>query len=243
MFVDRSAAGVMLSHRLTQICPQESVVLGIARGGVPLAYEVARQLAIPLDVLVVRRLTASDPPYATIGAATEDGIVVGDQVPAKVLRPTLVQIDRQSRAYRSGRAPSTLIGRTAVVIDDGVITGTTARAACRLARWRGASRVVFAAPVMSVRAVADLADVADDLPRIVTPARILDLSAWYVTFPQLTDADVVGYLNRPELVADQIGRTAHEARSAPSLVAERSGATDSVPAAGGPTRRTAETPP
>ncbi|GAA1337796.1 phosphoribosyltransferase family protein [Actinocatenispora thailandica] len=196
MFRDRGAAGEMLVHRLTQLCLAESVVLGVAAGGVAVGYPVARRLGVPLDVVVVHRLRAPDSPHATLGAATEDRIVVGDRPPIDGIRRAHAAIDRQARRFHQRHAPVPLADRTAVVVDDGVMTGATARAACLLARRRGARRVVFAAPVMPIRAIADLSDVADDLPRIVTAPSVPVLSPWYASFPTLDDEDVVDLLDR-----------------------------------------------
>ncbi|HEY3506411.1 MAG TPA: phosphoribosyltransferase family protein [Actinocatenispora sp.] len=196
MFQDRYEAGRMIAHHLAHVCPEESVVLGIARGGVPVAYEVARRLAIPLDVLVVRRIAAARPEGATIGAAGEDGVVVGNRVPPDALRRARDGIDRQVRAYRARRAAVPLRDRTVIVVDDGIASGATARAACRIVRDRGARRVVFAAPVVPAHVVPELCAVADDLPRIVTPARVPAIAPWYVDFPPLTDDDVGELLGR-----------------------------------------------
>lgn len=186
----------MLAHRLTQVCRAESVVLGVAAGGVIVADTVARRLGVPLDVVVVHRLRASDPPHATLGAATEGRIVVGDRPPPDGVRAALAAIDRRSRRFHQEHASVCLTDRTAIVVDDGVMTGATARAACLLARRRGARRVVFAAPVMPIRAVSDLPDVADELPRIVTASQVPVLSLWYAAYPTVTDQEVIDLLAR-----------------------------------------------
>lgn len=196
MFRDRAAAGEMLAHRLTHVCPTESVVLGVAAGGVAVAHEIARRLDLPLDVVVVHRLQAPGPPHATLGAVTEDRIIVGDRMPADDVRAAFAAIDGRSRRFHEARPAVPVADQTAVIVDDGVMTGATARAACLLARSRGARRVVFAAPVMPIRAVSNLADVADDLPRIVTAPSVPVLSAWYLTFPAVTDEDALDLLTR-----------------------------------------------
>jgi putative phosphoribosyl transferase len=198
MFRDRAAAGEMLAHRLTHICPGESVVLGIAAGGVAVADQIARRLGLPLDVLVVHRLRALDPPHATLGAVAEDGIVVGDGRRGGNVREALAVVDGRSRRFHRERAPVPLADQTALVVDDGVMTGATARAACLLARSRGARRVVFAAPVMPVRAISELSDVADDLPRVVTAPSVPVLSLWYAMFPTVTDEEALKILARTD---------------------------------------------
>lgn len=154
----------MLAHRLSHVCAAESVVLGVARGGVPIAYEIARRLSIPLDVLVVRR----------------------------GWRDT----DRKD----AGRVP--LDGRTAIVVDDGVASPATALAACRLARQRGARRVVFAAPVVAADAVPALSEIADDLPRLATPPRVADVRDWYGDYPPVTESQVRDLLGRAATALD-----------------------------------------
>jgi putative phosphoribosyl transferase len=196
MFRDRVAAAEMLAHRLTQICRAESVVLGVSTGGVIVADTVTRRLGVPLDVVVMHRLRASDPPHATLGAATDGRIVVGDRPPADGVRAALAAIDLQLLRFHQEHAPVCLTDRTATVVDDGVMTGATARAACLLARRRGARRVVFAAPVMPIRAVSDLSDVADELPRIVTASQVPVLSLWYAAYPAVTDREVLDLVAR-----------------------------------------------
>lgn len=191
----------MLAHRLSGVCADEAVVLGITRGGVPVAREVSRLLAIPMDVLVARRVTPADR-RLTLGAVAESGEPLlrhaihrfGPDQLAEFVRCAEAHVSREVAVYRMRHAPVPLVDRTAILVDDGVVTSATARVACRLARSRGARRVVFAAPVIPADAVVVLSDLADELPRAVTPPRATAVRDWYVDFPAVTEADVLGLL-------------------------------------------------
>lgn len=157
-FVDRAEAGRRLGRCLGHLRGETPVVLGLPRGGVPVAFEVAAALGAPLDALLVRKLGVPHQPELAMGAIGEDGVrVVDDDVVAasRVSAHDIAdvearerrELERRALRYRGDRPPLALTGRTAIVVDDGIATGSTARAACRVARAHGAERVVLAVPV------------------------------------------------------------------------------------------------
>jgi len=172
MFTDRRDAGRQLAAELPCLDLDDPVVVALPRGGVPVAYEVARVLGAPLDVLGVRKLGAPGQPEFAIGAIAEEDVSVLDPETARrtgtteaVLERTIrlepAELRRRVRAYRGERPPVPLSGRTAIVVDDGLATGLTVLAAVRAVRRRGAARVVVAAPVGSAQAIALLRSEAD----------------------------------------------------------------------------------
>ncbi len=206
-FVDRRDAGRRLAERLRYIRGRDLVILGLPRGGVPVAAEVAAALGAPLDVTVVRKLGVPYQPELGMGAIGEDGVrVINDEVvaTARVSAAELAEVearertelDRRGRLYRGGRRPLDLRGRTVVVVDDGVATGSTARAACQFARARGAARVVLAVPVAPPGWTARLEDVADELICLDTPGNFFGVGQFYGDFTQITDDQVVTLLER-----------------------------------------------
>ncbi|GGU50354.1 phosphoribosyltransferase [Lentzea flava] len=173
-FADRAEAGRLLAERLTHLRGQDVVVLGLARGGVPVAHEVARSLGAPLDVVVVHELGVPHRPELVMGAIGEGGVYVVDLPVLMTCRVTLMDLERaeareraalgrRARRYREARTALPLAGRTAVVVDGGTVTGAVARTACRVARARGAGRVVFAAPVVAAGLLGVLHEEADDV--------------------------------------------------------------------------------
>ena len=206
-FVDRRDAGRRLAERLRYIRGRDLVILGLPRGGVPVAAEVAAALGAPLDVTVVRKLGVPYQPELGMGAIGEDGVrVINDEVvaTARVSAAELAEVearertelDRRGRLYRGGRRPLDLRGRTVVVVDDGVATGSTARAACQFARAHGAARVVLAVPVAPPGWTARLEDVADELICLDTPGNFFGVGQFYGDFTQITDDQVVTLLER-----------------------------------------------
>jgi putative phosphoribosyl transferase len=183
---------------------EQVVVLGLPRGGVPVAFEVAQALGAPLDVIVVRKLGVPFHPELGMGAIGEDGArVLNDEVIrmarigpeelGQVEERERVELDRRAKAYRHGRPRIPLEGRTAVVIDDGIATGSTARAACRVAKAHGASRVVLAAPVAPPDVVTELAHEVE-VVCVETPAQFWAVGQWYRNFDQTTDEEVTRLL-------------------------------------------------
>ncbi|WP_371927682.1 phosphoribosyltransferase [Lentzea sp. HUAS12] len=204
-FADRTEAGQRLAARLSRLRDRDVVVIGLPRGGVPVASEVARALGAPLDVIVVRKLGVPYQPELAMGAIGEDGVHVVEPVVLRVCRITprqleaveageRAELDRRVRLFRGDRPLIPLTGRTAVLVDDGAATGTTARAACRVARARGAAQVVLALPVAPPDALAALRDEADDVVCLESPSRFQAVGQWYGDFQQTADAEVVDLL-------------------------------------------------
>ncbi|MGY1711759.1 phosphoribosyltransferase [Geodermatophilus sp. SYSU D00758] len=204
-FADRRDAGRQLGARLADLGPADPVVLGLPRGGVPVAAEVARALGAPLDVVLVRKLGLPARPELAMGAVGEDGAVVlnrdvlarsgvGEEALAAVERQERAELDRRARAFRGDRPRVPLAGRTAVVVDDGVATGATARAACAVARALGAARVVLAVPVAAPRVVAELAGEVDELVALESPPGFRAVGQVYGDFTQTPDEEVVSLL-------------------------------------------------
>jgi putative phosphoribosyl transferase len=191
------------------------VVVGLPRGGVPVAYEVAQALGAPLDVVVVRKLGVPFQPELAMGAIAEGGVRV--LVPrivhaARVTEAELTfaerregtELLRRSRRYRDGAAPLDLTGRTVVVVDDGLATGATARAAIASVRARGARHVVLAVPVGATESVDLLAQEADEVVCVETHDDFLAVGEWYDDFSATSDDEVVTLLDaaRRAVLAD-----------------------------------------
>ncbi|MFJ4694036.1 phosphoribosyltransferase family protein [Streptomyces sp. NPDC088766] len=204
-FRDRRDAGRQLAVRLGHLKGAEVVVLGLPRGGVPVAAEVARALGAPLDVCLVRKLGVPFQPELGMGAIGEGGVrVINDDVvrTARVAPDELAQVEarerevleRRARRYRAGREPVGTEGRTVLVVDDGVATGSTARAACRIARAGGAARVVLAVPVAPHDWTARLGEDADELVCLHTPWDFYAIGQFYADFSQTDDDEVVACL-------------------------------------------------
>ncbi len=199
---DRVDAGRRLLLHLDHLRGRDAVVLALPRGGVPVGAEVAGGLEVPLDVLVVRKLGAPFQPELGVGAIGEDDVrVVNDELAARlgltdrdierIARLEREELTRRVRLYRGNRAPISVQGRTALVIDDGLATGYTARAAIAVARKRQASMVVLAIPVAAPSAVAELSSIADDVICPEQPRFLGAVGQWYDDFQQTSDEEVI----------------------------------------------------
>ncbi len=178
-----------------------AVVLALPRGGVPVALEIARTLGAPLDVLVVRKVGLPGQPELAMGAVASGGVEVRNlQVLREarvreedfqaVVRQEREEVLRREAVYRAGRPPVDVEGRTVVLVDDGIATGSTIRAAIEALRTRGAGRVLVAAPVAPPDVRDDLRLAADDVVCVATPTPFHAISPWYREFPQLSDSEV-----------------------------------------------------
>ena len=212
MFENRVQAGRQLAARLQHLRdepPTDVVVLGLPRGGVVVAAEVAACLRAPLDVLVVRKLRAPRQPELAIGAVADgvhpqrslnDRVIttlgVGDEY---LQNETAIQLDELRRLqalYRRGRSASPLTGRTLVVADDGIATGATLRAGLKALRQAAPARIVLAVPVGPVEAVRSLGEIVDELICLETPSVFTAVGEFYGDFRQTTDAQVIAALER-----------------------------------------------
>ncbi|GAB3258230.1 phosphoribosyltransferase family protein [Nocardioides dilutus] len=213
MFSNRSDAGRQLVAGLTHLAGEPVVVLGLPRGGVPVAFEIARALKAPLDVIVVRKLGVPWQPELAMGAIGEEGVRVLDRrviAAAGLSEAALRTVEQRERAelearverLRGARARVPLTGRVAVVVDDGIATGSTAHAACEVARRLGATRVVLASPVAPAGTTAEeLA--ADELVCCAMPLGFQAVGNYYRDFSPTTDQEVVALLGAAPVVAPE----------------------------------------
>jgi predicted phosphoribosyltransferase len=205
-FADRLEAGRALAAQLASYANRpDVVVLGLARGGVPVAAEVAKALMAPLDVVLVRKLGAPEQPELAIGAIAEDGVALMNDDVLRGLGLGLGAIDeatarerpeleRRLATYRGGRPAVPVDGRVAIVVDDGLATGASMEAACRTLAARGAARLVVAVPVASREACERLRVLAHEVVAVETPSPFYAVGAWYGDFRQTSDAEVVDSL-------------------------------------------------
>ena len=216
IFEDRVEAGRRLGQRLGYLRGQDIVILGLPRGGVPVAFEVATALDAPLDVIVVRKLGVPFQPELAMGAIGEGGARVLDKHIISHVRVTeaeLAAVEERERAllesrvarFRKGRTRTDLAGRTAVIVDDGIATGSTARVACRVARQLGAAKVILAVPVAPADTLADLTE-PDEIVCLATPRQFTAVGYHYRDFSPTGDDEVV-------LLLDAAAKRLHSAQT------------------------------
>lgn len=209
LFRDRKEAGRKLAAALAPFKEQDCVVLALPRGGVPIGAEIAESLGAPLDVLLVRKIGAPYQPELAIGAVVDGGnpIVVRNE---DILRSTgttaqafdaickqeLGEIERRRRAYVQGRQALDPAGRIAIVVDDGIATGATMRAALRATRARKPSKLVLAVPVAPAETLADLSHEVDQTVCLAAPEPFGAVGYFYGDFGQVTDDEVIALLSR-----------------------------------------------
>lgn len=247
LFTDRADAGRQLAEALRHVAKDDPVVLGLPRGGVPVAYQVAQALGAPLDVIVVRKLGVPYQPELGFGAIGEGGVrVLSEDIirrgrigPADVdavQRTEEAELARQAGRFRAGRRRLPLDGRTAIVIDDGIATGATAAAACRVVRAQGAARVVLAVPVAPPDAAARLRTAADEFVCLSTPYAFSAVGEWYRDFSQTSDDEVIALLSQAAGgTTERAGATAVGPRAA-----RGAGGTEEVRIEAGPVRLTGD---
>jgi predicted phosphoribosyltransferase len=213
---DRRHAGVELAARLEHLKNRDDVVvLALPRGGVPVAYEVARALDAPLDIFVVRKLGLPGHRELAMGALASGGVRVLNEdvvswyrVPQAAIDETAraeqAELERRERAYRDGRQPAELRDRTVVLIDDGLATGSTMKAAVRAVRALGPARIVVAVPVGSPDTCREFAAIADEIVCARSPQRFAAVGQFYQDFSQTTDEEVRQLLREASSAAPRV---------------------------------------
>ena len=202
LFRDRADAGRQLLTRLGRLEGRDDVlVLGLPRGGIPIAYEVARGLGAPLDVFVVRKLGVPGQEELAMGAIATGGVrvvnpdvVEGLRIPPAVLDRVAAEeareLDRRQRAYRGDRPVPDVRGKTVILVDDGLATGSTMRAAVAALRAQGPQRIVVAVPVGAQSTCEELGREVDEIVCLATPEPFLAVGRFYDDFSQTTDQEV-----------------------------------------------------
>jgi putative phosphoribosyl transferase len=206
-FIDRIDAGERLAEALSEYRGANAIVLALPRGGVVVGYAVAENLQLPLEALVVRKLGAPQNPELAIGAVSENGVRWLDYAIVREVGATeryierevaaqLAEAERRQREYRGSAGLEAVLGRTAIVVDDGIATGATALVAVQSARRLGATRVVLATPVTSLQAANFLRQYVDQFVALRSPDPFLAVGMHYEHFGQVTDEEVVAYLQK-----------------------------------------------
>ena len=207
-FDDRAEAGRLLAERLASYADNPNVVvLGLPRGGVPVAFEVARGLRVPMDLFVVRKLGTPGNRELAMGAIAEGGIRVLDEELVRelaihrgeieaVTHQETQELQRRIRAYRGKRDAPNLEGKTVILVDDGVATGSTMRAAIRAIRAHRPARLVAAVPTIARSTFRELRTEVDELIAILTPEPFFGVGEWYADFGQTSDAEVSALLQK-----------------------------------------------
>ena len=208
-FRDRRDAGLQLAQRLLHLRASDPVVLALPRGGVPVAFEVAQALAAPLDLVMVRKLGAPGFPELAVGAVVDGAhpeTVINEAIRRELAVPAefiaresaaqLAEIERRREAYLGGRPPPRLHGRTAVVVDDGIATGATVRAALVALAGSGAARRVLAVPVAPPDTAAELEALCDEAVFLLLPKPFGAVGRHYRNFDATEDAEVIDLLDR-----------------------------------------------
>jgi predicted phosphoribosyltransferase len=211
IFPNRIEAGKLLAGELTRYANQANViVLGLPRGGVPVAFEVAKALRAPLDVFVVRKLGTPGRSELAMGAIATGGarvlneeVVGGLGIPMEMIdavtKEEMQELKRRQLAYRGSCSEPAVCGKTVILVDDGIATGSTMRAAVRALRAQGPARLIVAVPTVAASTCSELLPEVDELVALMTPERFYGVGEWYEDFSQTSDAEVTDLLERARL--------------------------------------------
>ena len=218
-FDNRQQAGRELASALTEYRGQDCIILAIPRGGVVVAYEVATELGLALDVIVPRKIGAPGQPELAIGAVASWGnherilderavayLGVGEDYIERQVRQELAEVNRRLLAYRDTTDPPDVAGRKVILIDDGIATGYTTKAAALALRNLNASRVILAVPVAPPDALESIGPYVDEIVCLKTPSPFMAVGYWYHDFLQVSDAEVVGLLRKARQAQGETAR-------------------------------------
>src|SRR5215472_310806 len=207
MFADRRTAGRQLAARLYHLRQEEPLVLALPRGGVPVGFEVARELDAPLDILLVRKIGVPWQPELALGAVVDGAdpqVLINEDLAGELAversyittetARQLSEIERRRRVYLGDKPPPALSGRTIIIVDDGIATGSTVRAALGAVRKAGVRRIVLAVPVAPEDTIEQLRAEVDEIVCLSSPSPFIAVGAHYGEFPQLGDAEVIALL-------------------------------------------------
>ncbi|HEY5766308.1 MAG TPA: phosphoribosyltransferase [Candidatus Udaeobacter sp.] len=207
-FLNRTEAGQFLAEILSTYANRDDIiVLALPRGGVPVAAEVAKKLNAPLDVFVVRKLGLPGHPELAMGAIASGGVRVfngevvnalriPDEVMDAVSAEELAELQRREKVYRAGLPPIDIEGKTIIVVDDGIATGSTMLAAVSALRQLNAARIIIAAPVVAASTFREMQRAADEVTAVIMPERFYAVGQWYEDFSQTSDEEVRDLLTR-----------------------------------------------
>jgi predicted phosphoribosyltransferase len=215
IFENRHEAGKKLAEKLKSLVSEESlklgdaVVIALPRGGVPVGLEIAGALELPLDVCVVRKVGAPAQPELAIAAVAEGGEIVVNENVSRLLglsrveieqlaRPKRAEVEERVKKFRSGAAAAAIEGKTVIIVDDGLATGTTALTAVHVMKKRKAGRILLAVPVCPAESVQTFAAEVDRLIVLSTPVDFYAVGQWYRDFQQVTDDEVQAMMQQAE---------------------------------------------
>jgi putative phosphoribosyl transferase len=208
-FEDRKDAGRQLAERLARYEDENSIILALPRGGVPVGYEIARALAAPLDIFIARKLGAPGRRELGIGAVAQGGVRVlnarivqaldvREEYIERVAAKETAEIERRLRLLRGDRPEPEVRGRTVILVDDGLATGVTARAAILALRRRVPRRLVLAVPVGALQAIETIRSEADELVCLKVPSDLMAIGFWYLNFEQVPDEEAIKLLEEAQ---------------------------------------------
>ncbi len=207
-FKDRRDAGKKLAKKLISFKgSRDAVILGLPRGGVIIADEAAKELGLPLDLIIARKIGAPGNEEFAIGAITETGDQILDEntvemfvIPKhyieKTVKKELAEAKRRAKAYRGGKKPADLNGKTAIIIDDGIATGMTMKAAIRSARKKGAKKIIAAVPIAAPDSANEIKRYADETVFLHEPYYFSSVGSFYNRFEQTSDKQVINIMKR-----------------------------------------------
>lgn len=207
VFANRIEAGKLLAQSLLSIKEKDPIILGLPRGGVPVAYEVAHALNKPLDVIIVRKLGVPWQNELAFGAIGEGDQIflnqhiiktleINQETQDHIISREREEIKNRQIRFRGDRKPIDIKGRCVVIVDDGIATGATVEVACKVAKARGASEIIVAAPVAAQRTVKKLANVSDKIIVLDSPENFESVGEWYEDFSPTLDEDVIQILTK-----------------------------------------------